>query len=127
MPTAAEKVRAINAVLTLWQGEQAQFWSYTAALAALEIRLFSNRCPGNVHLICSPCVSIAGPVCWERCELTVVADETDGGLFLVHDRHAGMRVLCRQVQVLENVEPHWAPFRKEQDPDPAALLPGTVG
>ncbi len=102
MATAAEKVRKIMAALAPWQGEQAQFWSYTAALATLEIRLFRSRRPDSIQLVCSPCVSITGPVYWERCELTVVADDSDDGLFLVQDRRAGVRILCRQVHVFES-------------------------
>ena len=77
MSKEAERLQAINAVLSLWRGEQAQFWSYTAALACLEIRLFSRRRPGTVHLVCSPCVSITGPVFWEPCALTVIAEGAD--------------------------------------------------
>jgi hypothetical protein len=67
MSKEAERLQAINAVLSLWRGEQAQFWTYTAALACLEIRLFSTQRPGSVHLVCSPCLWIMGPVFWEQC------------------------------------------------------------
>jgi hypothetical protein len=123
MSMAAEKVRAINAVLAQWQGEQAQFWSYTAALASLEVRLFSARHPGNVHLVCSPCLSIAGPVYWEQCELRVTAGGADD-LFLVQDQAAGVRILCRQVHLFENVEPLFTPPSAQENGGPAALLSG---
>jgi hypothetical protein len=103
MSQETDRIRAINAVLAKWHGQQAEFWSYTAALATLEIRLSSARRPGNVHLICSPCVSLQGPVYWERCALTVVAEDSADEPFVVQDEAAGVRVLCRQVQVLENV------------------------
>jgi hypothetical protein len=104
-----EQIRHLNEVLRPWRGAHAQFWSYTAALATLEIRLFSDRRPGNLHVVCSPCVSIAGPVYWEACELAVADETAEDGLFLVQDQRAGVRVLCRQVVTFENVEPLFAP------------------
>src|SRR5262249_32851287 len=108
MAKEAERLQAINAVLSLWREEQAQFWSYTAALACLEIRLFSRRRTGTVHLVCSPCVSIAGPVFWEPCALTVTAEDADDGLFIVEDPSAGVRIVCRQIDLVEKVEPFLA-------------------
>ncbi len=105
-----EWVRHLNEVLQRWRGAHAQFWSYTAALATLEIRLFSDRRPGNLHVVCSPCVSIAGPVCWENGELAVGIETSEDGLLVVQDPRAGVRVLCRQVVPLENVEPLFAPL-----------------
>src|SRR5207253_2434528 len=102
MPTEAERIRAINAALAEWQGEQAQFWSYSAAPATLEIRLFSTRRPGNIHVVCMPCVSITGPLHWEPCALTVAADTSEEDLLIVQDQTAAVRVLCRQVYVFEN-------------------------
>src|SRR6266404_2370461 len=105
MSKPAERLQAINAVLSLWLGEQAQFWTYTAALACLEIRLFSTRRPATVHLVCSPCLSIRGPVFWEPCALTVAAEDAEDGLFIVQDQSAGVRIVCRQIDLFENVEP----------------------
>jgi hypothetical protein len=105
-----EQIRHLNEVLQPWRGAQAQFWSYTAALATLEIRLFSDRRPGNLHVVCSPCVSIAGPVYWESCELAVGEEPSEGGLFVVQDQRAGVRVLCRQGVTFKNVEPLFPPL-----------------
>ena len=110
MATEQEKtIGPVHEVLKQWRGAQAQFWSYTASLATLEIRLFSAQRPGNLHVVCSPCVSIAGPVYWERCDLSVCDGPSEDGLFTVQDQRAGVRVLCRQVYTLENVEPLFAP------------------
>lgn len=124
MATSAPKAREIDAVLALMQGEQAQFWSYTASLATLEIRLFSACRPESVYLVCSACVSIAGPVYWERCALTVVADESDGGVFVVEDRGAGVRIVCRQVYAYEAVEPPISP-QSRKSMNSADLISGT--
>jgi hypothetical protein len=99
------KIRQVNEVLEQWRGAHAQFWSYTAALATLEIRLFRPQHPGNLHVVCSPCVSIAGPVYWEECELTVGTDDSDASLFLVCEPGASVSIRCRQVYTFENVEP----------------------
>jgi hypothetical protein len=104
-----ERIRHLSEVLKPWRGAQAQFWSYTAALATLEIRLFSDHRPGNLHVVCSACVSIAGPVFWEGAELTVDDGPSEDDLFLVQDQRAAVRILCRQVYTLENVEPLFAP------------------
>jgi hypothetical protein len=109
MPEQGKRIREVNEVLGKWRGGRAQLWSYTAALATLEIRLSSDERPGNVHVVCSPCVSIAGPVYWEECDLTLGADDTEESLFLVCDKGASLRVLCRQVYTFENVEPLFAP------------------
>jgi hypothetical protein len=119
-----KKIRQVNEVLERWRGAHAQFWSYTAALATLEIRLFSAQCPGNIHVVCSPCVSIAGPVYWEACELTVAAEDSDDGLFLVCDKRASVRVLCRQLYTFENVEPLLAPLGGGEQ---GGALKGTAG
>jgi hypothetical protein len=109
-----KKIREVNEVLEQWRGAQAQFWSYTAALATLEIRLFSDQRPGNVQVVCSPCVSIAGPVYWEAWELTVSVDDSDDSLFLVCDKGASVRIRCRQLYTFENVEPLFAPLGEEK-------------
>jgi hypothetical protein len=103
------KIRQVNEFLEKWRGAHAQLWSYTAAHATLEIRLFSDRLPGDLRVVCSPCVSIAGPVYWEECGLTVGADNSDEGLFFVCDKRASVRVVCRQMYTFENVEPLFAP------------------
>jgi hypothetical protein len=121
MPESADKIRSINAALAQWQGEQAQFWTYTATLAALEIRLFSSRRPGNLHLACTPCLSISGPVSWDDCALTVAAAPGEEDLFLVQDQAAGVRVLCRQVYLFDNVEPLFPPAITEQPRQSPAL------
>jgi hypothetical protein len=105
-----EQIRHLNEVLEKWRGAHAQFWSYTAALATLEIRLFFERRIGNIHLVCSPCVSITGPVYWDRCELTVRDDPCDETLLVVRDEGASVRVVCRQLYTFENVEPLFAPL-----------------
>jgi hypothetical protein len=99
-------------------GAKAQLWSYTAALATLEIRLFSDQRPGNLYVVCSPCVSLAGHVYWEQCELAVGDDAADDSLFLVQDKGASVCVLCRQLYTVEDVEPLFAPLA------PAAAGPG---
>jgi hypothetical protein len=110
MPTKQEQqLRQLNEVLEKWQGAQAQFWSYTASLANLEIRLFSEQRPGDFRVVCSPCVSISGPVYWEGCELELTTDSSDDSLFLLQDREAGVRVCCRQLHTIEKVEPLFAP------------------
>jgi hypothetical protein len=122
MGKEAERLRALNAVLSQWRGEQAQFWTYTAALACLEIRLFSRHRLGNVHLICSPSISIMGPVFWEPCALTVTAEDAEDEHFIVQDASAGVRVVCRQVDLIENVDLFMAaPGVEESRPLPADL------
>jgi hypothetical protein len=103
------KIRQINEVLEKWRGASAQLWSYTAALATLEIRLFAGQRPGNLYVVCAPCVSIAGPVYWEGCELAVADEPSDEDLFLVRDVGASVRILCRQLYTFENAEPVFAP------------------
>jgi hypothetical protein len=122
MAKEAERLQALNAVLSQWRGEQAQFWTYTAALACLEIRLFSSRRPGTVHLVCSPCISIIGPVFWEPCALTVTEEDAEDELFIVQDASAGVRVVCRQVNIIENVEPFVAVPGVEESRRPPADL-----
>jgi hypothetical protein len=125
MSKEAERLQAIQAVLSPWRGEQAQFWSYSAALACLEIRLLSRRRPGTVHLVCSPCVSIMGPVFWEPCALTVTAEDSDDGLFIVQDPSAGVRVVCRQIDLFESVEPFLAKPGEDCKQRPALLGKGS--
>jgi hypothetical protein len=106
MPTSREQqIRQVNEILEKWRGAHAQLWSYTASLATLEIRLFFDDRFGNLHLVCSPCVSISSPAFWERCELAVAADSADDDLFVVRDAAASVRVLCRQLSTSENVQP----------------------
>jgi hypothetical protein len=108
-PEQGTRIRQANEVLAKWRGAHAQLWSYTASLATLEIRLFSEDRPGNIHVVCSPCLSITGPVYWEGCQLTVDAEDAEDGLFCLCDKGASVRVLCRQVYTFENVEPLFAP------------------
>jgi len=105
-----EQIWHLNEVLQTWRGAHAQLWSYTAALATLEIRLFWDGRIERIHLVCSPCVSIAAPVYWERCDLTVGDDPCDGSIFLVRDEGASVRILCRQLYTFQNVEPLFAPL-----------------
>jgi hypothetical protein len=112
-----EKIRQLNEVLRKWRGADAQLWSYTASLATLEIRLFFEQLPGNLYLVCSPCESIAGPVCWKRCELSVGEDHSEDGLFLVQDKGAGFRLLCHQLHTFENDELLFGPREERKDPD----------
>ena len=114
-----EQIRHLNEVLKPWRGAHAQFWSYTASLATLEIRLFSEQRPGNLHVVCSPCETIAGPVYWERCDLAVCDGPSEDGLFTVQDPRAGVRVLCRQVYTLDNVEPLFGPPPAKEPEDEA--------
>ena len=100
-----EKIRQLNDVLAKWRGAQAQFWSYTATLATLEIRLFFTGRPEQLLLVCSPCVSVSGPVYWEKCELTVGDGSSEDDVFVVQDQRASVRVLCRQLYSSETVEP----------------------
>jgi hypothetical protein len=109
MPTSREQqIRRLNEILEKWRGAHAQLWSYTASLAALEIRLFFDDRVGNLHLVCSPCVSIASPVFWETCALAVAADAADADLFVVRDAGASVRILCRQLSTSEHAEPVFA-------------------
>jgi hypothetical protein len=96
MPTSRQQqMRQLNEILEKWRGAHAQLWSYTASLAALEIRLFFDDRAGNLHLVCSPCVSIASPVFWKTSALAVAADSADDDLFAVRDAAASARILCR--------------------------------
>ncbi len=79
MPMPMSRVPEIqrqNEILQKWRGAHAQLWSYTASLAALEIRLFFEGQPANLRLLCSPCLSISGPVFWTNAELIVAADSS---------------------------------------------------
>jgi hypothetical protein len=118
-----KKIHQVNEVLEKWHGAHAQLWSYTAALATLEIRLFVPERSGNIHVVCSPCVSIAGPVYWEGCMLTVRTDDADESLFVVYDQRASVRVRCRQVYTFENVEPLFPPLGEGE---PGRMLAGTA-
>ena len=93
--------------LDQWQGGYAQLWEYTVSLAILTIRLAFEHRHGNLHLVCSPCLTIAAAVDWDDCHLQVHLEEAEPGeeLFVVEDQRAGLRVSCRGIDVLENVDP----------------------
>ncbi len=99
-----EKIRQVNERLAKWRGAHAQLWSYTAAHATLEVRLFFPHRPGNLYLVCSPCESIAGPVYWEPCDLTAADDQAEEDLFVVQDQRSCVCLRCRQLDVVENAE-----------------------
>jgi hypothetical protein len=103
----AERIRHFNEILGVWHGSNAQLWSFSASLATLEIRLFDGGTSGNLLLVCSPCVSISGPVYWERCDLCVRDEATDGGLLIVEDKRSSVRIVCRQLQVFESDDHHF--------------------
>jgi hypothetical protein len=105
----------LNEVLQKWRGAHAQLWSYTAALATLEIRLFCEQRSENIHVVCSACVSLAAPVYWESCELAVSDHPADDSLFQVSDRGASVRILCRQLYIFENVEPLFTPLGRGEN------------
>jgi hypothetical protein len=105
MSPSEQQVTQVNQVLKKWRGAHAQLWSYTASLASLEIRLYYDDASTSLSLICSPCVSIAAPVNWERSELVVADDSTDDDLFALRDGGADVLIRCRHLWTSEKADP----------------------
>jgi hypothetical protein len=104
MSPSEQQITQVNQVLTKWRGAHAQLWSYTASLASLEIRLYYDDPCTSLSLICSPCVSIAAPVYWERSELVVADESTDDELFALRDGGADVLIRCRQLWASDKAE-----------------------
>ncbi len=104
--------RSIQQALDERQGGQAQFWSYSVSLSILVIRVVSHRQPGNLHLNCSPCLFISGPVFWQNCQLRIDTqlDALGETIFVLRDEGAHFHVTCRGIDVEENVEPIYGPL-----------------
>jgi hypothetical protein len=105
--TLDEICRNTQYLLDKWQGGHARLWEFVASFDTLTLRIVAHDRPGNLHVVCTPCVSIAGPVHWANCKLQLHCEQTQAGetLFFVRDEHAHLQVVCRGVAAFENVEP----------------------
>lgn len=63
---------------------------------------------GNLHIICSACISLKAPTFWKNCNLEVMIIEKDdllGATFCVEDVAADFVVRCRSLHFEENADP----------------------
>src|SRR4051812_32185888 len=82
-----ETCRANQPLLDKWRGGMVQLWEYTISHFTLALRLTFNGRPGNLHLECSGCLSISGPVSWLNSDLRLHCrpDETGETVYVVCD------------------------------------------
>src|SRR5262249_26587842 len=92
-----EMCRTTQQHLNQWQGGFVQLWAYTVTHATLILRMVSHDRPGNLHLECSACLRISGPVFWEcgNLQLHTRPDENGETVYVVCDDKAGFQVICR--------------------------------
>jgi hypothetical protein len=96
----------IQKTLEAWKGAYGRIWEFSPSLDRLTIRLSCTDRPGNLHLICSPCVFLRGPIHWDHSDLRVETIDQDGSPhYGVRDASAGVEIICRGLAISENVEP----------------------
>jgi hypothetical protein len=105
--TSEQTCQEIQRQFDQWRGCLARLWEFSPSLDALILRLTSEDRPGNLHVICSPCIRLKTPVHWASCNLQVQCGQDEDGsrIFLIRDETAQVEVACRQVVLAENVEP----------------------
>ena len=75
----------------------------------MDIRIHSSGRPKqNLHIYCSPCLYLGGPVDWDNCDLSLAClrdAEFRDTVYVLSDRQAGVKVECLMIDAVENVEP----------------------
>ena len=97
-------------LLEKWNGGKAKLWVYNVSFQQLVIRVEKpQELPGNLHITCSPCLSIIAPVVvWNNSNLSISKikdDELVGATFRLEDKYTGVVIECMGLHVDENVEP----------------------
>src|SRR5580704_7352175 len=102
-----ETCRRHQRLLDEWQGGYARIWEFSPSHDTLTIRVTCGNRQGNLHVICSPCVSVTGPIHWENCklELRCQSDQNGETIFMLRDQAVPIEVACRNLSTAENVEP----------------------
>ncbi len=97
----------VRKFLSKWQGGEACIWEYTVSHRNLTIRVVSKNLPGNLHIGCTLCEHIAGPVKWEGCsfDLERQSAESEEVGFVLRDEDSNFVVRCGGIEVFENVKP----------------------
>src|SRR4051812_48547528 len=104
MNTLAENRSKVQRALELWTSSKATFWSYTVSHCELAIRLTRPGIRGNLHLTCAACKSISCPVRWNDSRIEIAWGDL-GEDITVRDHAAGVTIVCKAVEIDEDVEP----------------------
>ena len=86
-----------------WQGANAVLWTYSVSLSELHLRLQKNGLRGNLHVACSGVSLIKCLVSWRVDDLQ--AETINEGEYVVIDRSNGFEVRCKNIRILEDVDP----------------------
>ncbi|UCG17239.1 MAG: hypothetical protein JSV19_04250 [Phycisphaerales bacterium] len=100
-------LKSARTFLSRWNGTNAEMWELTTSHKALDVVIRRNYDSGNLVISCLDPVTIKGPVRWKECQLrvsTTTLDETGENGFSVADERAGFEVVCRGLEVAENVK-----------------------
>lgn len=98
----------IEEAIAPWRGGSAKLWNYHSSFQRLVIRLEKSGVPGNLHIACSPCVSIRAPVFWDDMQLVVEAG-MDAVLqhltYRLVDESRAVEIVCLGLTTERNVPP----------------------
>lgn len=101
------KLKAASTFLMRWQAGFAEMLELTASHKTLRLLVRGESRPGNLLIACIDPVSISGPVRWENCNLVIgVVEASKSQFFCVEDPGGGLKVICGDVEVKENVRLH---------------------
>jgi hypothetical protein len=98
----------IEAALAPWRGGSAKLWHYHSSFQRLVIRVEKSGVPGNLHIACSPCVSIRAPVFWDDMQLVVEAAMDTALQHLTYrlvDKAGAVEIVCLGLTTERNVPP----------------------
>jgi hypothetical protein len=105
--TTEDACQHTQRLLDVWRGGYARVWEFSPSLDTLTLRIVLDDRPGNLHVVCSPCVSLAGSIHWENCRLRASCQQEDDGetSFVLRDESARFQAVCRGLTAFKNVEP----------------------
>lgn len=97
-----QELAKASSILPTWDGSAVWFWEFDRSLFSVTLRLEKRGVAGNLTIVCTTPISMAGPFEWTGSRLRVDRDKDS---FVVRDDAVSFLLRAHVVDVIENAEP----------------------